>query len=257
MGKIKLSIGLGVFFFVVVLILVGTFFCTFRCLVTFELAIVTAMLGLITCVLTFFQSSIQKLPGSGLIQIGLPATVGLTLGLLVAFGVHMALPPMPEECCNNRCLIGEGENEHEDIFKKIIEQEARALMQNGIQQWMRQLELIYDANADVIDHYSSSQKQPFRTHYSIKFERCKFISIVHDTYTVHDVKISNALFFTKDAFMMPDHATVETNSRVSFIEKSTGQQITYNNPAVSDRWVFERKNRCCCWKLVEVEFGFK
>ena len=247
MGKIMLSIGLGILFFVVVLILVGTFFCTFRCLIAFELATVAAVFGFVTGLLAFFKSRIQQ--ATGLIQIGLPAMIGLALGLLVAIGVHIYLPPMPEECCDP-CFIGD--NEHEDTFKKLIEQEARAVIKED----MQQLELIYDPNAVIIDRLSSGQAQPFRTHYSSKFKYLDFISIVHDTYTVTDEEISKALFFTKYAFMKPDHVTVETNSRVSFINKLTKQQETYNNPAVSDRWMFERKNRCCCWRLVEVNFGF-
>ncbi len=249
MARIKIGIGLGVMLCVIVLTLIGMLFCTFRCLIAFDMATgVAVVLGLATGMLAYFASSIPQQPS--VFQIGLPVTIGLVLGLLVALGFHIYLPPVPEECCGP-CFIGE--NEHKDTFKKIIEMEAQAVIGKN----MQQLELIYAPDAVVIDHYISGQAQPFKTHYSIKFRDLNFTSIIHDTITVTDEDISKSLFFTKGAFMLSDHATVEISSRGSFIRAANGIRETFNSPVGSDRWVFERKNRCCCWQLMKVEFGLE
>lgn len=249
MAKIKIGIGLAVMLFMIVLTLIGKLFCTFRCLIAFDMATgITVMFGLVTSVLAYFAHRILQQPS--VFQIGLPVTIGLVLGLLVALAFHIYLPPMPKECCD-LCFIGE--NEHKDTFQKIIEMEAQAV----IGKKMQQLELIYAPDAVVIDHYISGQALPFRTHYSYKFRDLNFTRITHDTLTVTDEDISKSLFFTKGAFMLSDRATVETNSRGSIIRAANGIRETFNSPVGSDRWVFERKNRCCCWRLIKVEFGLE
>ena len=247
MMRLSSFIGLAVVVLLVFLALIIYFFCDFRCLIEFKLTDgVKVALVFLSGLLAYL---IHRISPQSLISTLISAfAAGFTLAYLFGIGAHILLPPMPTECCSP-CFIRE--NNHEDTFRKLIEKETQAVKDKR----MELLKQIFSTDAIIVDHYANGQEQPFEEHYSIKFKTLDFKDLVHDIITIVNMDLSNVFILTKEAFMLSDHVIVETSSRGLAIDRPTGNKISIVNPPGSDRWTFVRKNRCCCWKISEVEFG--